>query len=77
MLWSLNDHHQIDIHIQSTKLQFSQLPTMVAHVGSGPVEFVVDKEALGMFSLSISVFPANSHSTNCSIFINHPIMNAT
>jgi hypothetical protein len=30
----------------------------------------------GRFSPSTSVFPANSHSTNCSIFINRPVIDA-
>jgi hypothetical protein len=34
--------------------------------GSGHMEFVVDKVALGRFSPSTSVTPANLHSTNCS-----------
>jgi hypothetical protein len=45
-----------------------RLPTAAARVRS-LVKFVVDKVALGMFSPSISVYPANSHSTNCSILI--------
>jgi hypothetical protein len=36
---------------------------------SGHVGFVVDKVALGRFSPSTSVSPANSHSTDCSTFI--------
>jgi hypothetical protein len=38
-------------------------------------DFVVDKVALGWFSPSTSVSPANLHSTNCSkkiILIYHP-----
>jgi hypothetical protein len=36
---------------------------------SGHVGFVVDKVALGRFSASTSVSPANSHSTDYSAFI--------
>jgi hypothetical protein len=36
---------------------------------SGHVGLVVDKVALGLFSLSTSVSSANSHSTNCSTLI--------
>jgi hypothetical protein len=36
---------------------------------SGHVGFVVDKVALGRFSPSTSVSPANLHSTNCSTII--------
>jgi hypothetical protein len=39
---------------------------------SGHVGFMVDKLALGMFTPSTSVSPANFHSTNCSILIYHP-----
>jgi hypothetical protein len=39
---------------------------------SSHVGFVVDKWHWGWFSPSTSVFPANSHSTECSIFIHHP-----
>jgi hypothetical protein len=44
------------------------LPTAAARVRarSGQVGFVVDKMALGRFSPSSSVAPANLHSTNCS-----------
>jgi hypothetical protein len=37
------------------------------------MEFVVEKIKLGRFSPSISVSPANSHSTNYSISINGAI----
>jgi hypothetical protein len=36
---------------------------------------VVDKVALGQVSTNTLVSPANSHSTNCFIFINHVITN--
>jgi hypothetical protein len=39
---------------------------------SGHVIFVMENVALTQgFSPGISISPANSHSTNCSIFINH------
>jgi hypothetical protein len=43
------------------------------------MEYVVDKAALGwvFFEYRISVSPANSHSTNCFTFINHPIIDDT
>jgi hypothetical protein len=37
--------------------------------GLGHVGFVVDKWNWGRFSPSTSVFPANSHSTNCYTII--------
>jgi hypothetical protein len=40
---------------------------------SGHVGFLVNKVALGKFSPSTSVSPANPHSTDCSIIIiDHP-----
>jgi hypothetical protein len=43
---------------------------------SGHVGFVVDKMALWNVFFEYFTFPANSHFTDCSIFINHPITNA-
>jgi hypothetical protein len=39
-----------------------------------PALFVVDKVIWDGVSVSTSVSPANSHFTNCSRFINHPII---
>jgi hypothetical protein len=49
----------------------SRLPTAAARFEprSGHVGFVVDKVALGGFSPTTSVSPANSHSTDCSTLI--------
>jgi hypothetical protein len=40
------------------------------------VGFVVDKVALGSVFSSTSLSHANSHYTNCSIFISSPIIDA-
>jgi hypothetical protein len=42
---------------------------------SGQV-YVVDKVALEQDFAKYFASPANSHSTNCNIFINHPTTNA-
>jgi hypothetical protein len=39
------------------------------------VVFVVDKVALGRVFSENFGFLTNSHSTNCSILVNHPIIN--
>jgi hypothetical protein len=45
---------------------------------AGNVGFIVDNVALECgFSPSTSVSPATSYCTNCTTFINHPIMNVT
>jgi hypothetical protein len=41
------------------------------------VGFVVDKMIRGRFSLNKSISPVNSHFTNLSIFINHPVTECT
>jgi hypothetical protein len=44
---------------------------------SGNVRFVVGKVETGAGFLSISFSPTISHSINCSIFINLPVIDAT
>jgi hypothetical protein len=44
---------------------------------SGHVGFMVDEVALGQFFPSTSVSPASSHSTSCSVFINHSIIDTS
>jgi hypothetical protein len=38
-----------------------------------PCYFVVDEVIMGQVFSEYSAFPANSHSTNCTTFINHSI----
>jgi hypothetical protein len=53
------------------------LPTAAARVGSQVIwEFWQTKWHRSRFLPSASVSPANSHSNNCFIFINHPIIDA-
>jgi hypothetical protein len=42
----------------------------------GHVRFVVDKVALGHVFSEYFSFPLNSYSFNCSIFINHRVIDA-
>lgn len=50
------------------------LPNVAAWVRSGNVGSDVDKATLRWIFFQQFTFPWKSHSTNCSKFINHPII---
>jgi hypothetical protein len=60
--------------VPQLKRLVSGFPPWRLVVESGHTRCVEDKVALERVFSSTSVSPANSRSTNCSTFINHPIM---
>jgi hypothetical protein len=65
----------------SLHIQIYLVPTLRSSPGSNPDQVMWDLKWTtwhwGEFCPSTSVSPANSHSTNCSTFTNHPIIQAT